>query len=256
MSNNIQAIFYDHSSYKSLLTNWSDKDLTDSGPRSIAKLAKDNGLDKLIFVSNSFSTFIEALKNCKKNGIQLVFGLELWLCDDAKIHDEESKKTEHKIIILMKNSKGYQDLVKIYSAMNLTNDNFYYKPRFDLAQLKPLWTDNLGIILPFFDSFIARNTTKFGATIVPAFPCAPVLCREQEPEHPHEQVINLALDDYNKNGDHQEIKTKTIFYEKESDFLAYTTYRCMKNRSSVEDPKLDWFCSPKFSFESYLSLAK
>ena len=252
--NKAVPIFYDHSSYKSLLTYWSFKDLVPDGPRSIIKLCTDNKITQFVGISNTFASFPEAYKGAKKAGLDFIFGIEFWLCDNRLVRDEASLANEHKVFVLMKNSQGYQDLIKLYTAVHSDKENFYYKARFDCASLKQYWTENLVLWLPFFDSFIAKNTLKHKASIVPDFPVEPALCREQDSEHPHQQIIDLALDRYNKEGKLQEVKSKTIFYEKREDMFAYMTYRCMKNRSNMEKPEMDEMCSPAFSFEDYLKL--
>lgn len=250
-------LFYDHSSKKSLLTYDKPSETTENGPRSIVKLCKDNGIDTVYGVSDSFSTFIEARKNCRSEGLKFRFGVELWMCDDAKVHDEASLKNEHKIIIFALNSDAYKDLIKIFSAAHASAENFYYKARFDFNQLNPLWTKNLRLALPFFDSAIARNTLGHGVNIIPNFPEAPLLLREQNSQIPYANTVNRALDRYNVAKDHEEITCKTIYYDKYSDFDAYTVYRCIHNRGATfDDPKMSYFCSPTFSFEDYLSLAK
>ncbi len=247
-------LFYDHSSKKSILTYDPIKDVTEHGPKSIVKLCKDNDLKEIYSVSDSFATFIDAWKNLRKAGIKFRFGLEMWMCDDAKIRNEASLFNEHKIIIFAKNSDAYKDLIKIYSTQRMDRDNFYYRYRFDFNQLNPLWTDNLILALPFFDSFVARNTVRYNSSIIPKLPMKPVVFREQNTQHPQELVINNALDNYCE-GEYENVKTKTIYYNKREDIDAYTVYRCIQNRGATYDePKMDYFASPTFSFEDYLAL--
>lgn len=254
---NILPIFYDHSSKKSILTYWKEKELAPNGPRSIIKICKDSGINTIYGISNNFSTFIEAYKNCREAKINFRFGIELWMCDDAKVHDAASLNNEHKIVIFARNSDAYKDLVKIFSACHADRNNFYYKARFDFQQLNKLWTNNLILALPFFDSVIAQNTLKYNCNIIPNFPVPPIIMREQSAKLPIESSINYALDLFNNEGKYEEIKTKTIFYEKRSHFDEYTVYRCIHNRgSSIEEPKMDYFGSPNFSFEDYLQLSK
>ena len=67
--------------------------------------------------------------------------------------------------------------------------------RFDFKQLKPLWTDNLILVLPFFDSFIAKNLLSYGAAIVPHFDFTkPVLFREVGSNLPFAHLIDAALE--------------------------------------------------------------
>lgn len=259
MKNNIIPVFYDHSSKKSILTYDKPSDVTAKGPRSIVKLCKDAGINEVYGVSDNFSTFITAYKNCRDAGLKFRFGLEMWLCDDAKVHTEESLDTEHKVIIFAKNSKAYQDLIKIYSACRTTRDNFYYKFRFDFNQLNALWTENLTLALPFFDSFIQKNNLSYNSRIIPKFPVKPIIFREQSCEHPQQSLTDTFLDSYNTDNQYEEVKTKTIFYEKRKHLDQYTVYRCIHNRgnkSDFDDPKLEFFCSPEFCLESYLELTK
>ncbi len=257
MKKHIIPVFYDHSSKKSILTYWKEKELTPGGPLSIIKLCKDAGVKHIYGVSDSFATFIEAYKNCREAGIKFRFGVELWMCDDAKVHNEDSLYNEHKIIIFSRNSAGYQDLIKIFSAAHASRENFYYKARFDFNQLNALWTNNLTLALPFFDSFIARNAIGYNSHIIPNLPAKPVLFREQNAQHPMESSINDALDAFNIAGEYEEVPCKTIFYEKRAHLDEYTVYRCIHNRgASFDEPKMDYFCSPTFSFEDYLALNK
>ncbi len=248
-------IFYDHSSKKSILTYDPIKDVKDYGYKSIVKICKDHGIKECYGVSDSFSTFIDAWKNCRKEKIRFRFGLELWMCDDAKVHTPESLYNEHKIIIFAKNSAAYKDLIQIFSTQRMTRDNFYYRYRFDYKQLNTLWTNNLELTLPFFDSAIAQNTVSYNANIIPDFPAPPIIFREQNSEHPMAQTINDALDHFNYDGHYEEVKTKTVFYEKREHFDEYTVYRCVHNRGALfDEPKLEYFCSPSFSFEDYLKI--
>ena len=250
--NDIIPIFYDHSSFKSILTFAKIKDVKKSGPKSIVQICKENNLKKCVFVSKQFFTFDEALKNCKSEGVELIFGLEFVMCDDAKIHTEESITNEHKIIIFLKNGQGYEDLLRIYSACHANIDNKYYVQRFDYKQLKPLWTDNLLMALPFFDSFVAKNLLQYGATIVPDLSFVkPTILREKNSGIPFAPLIDKALDNYNVDKSLSEQSVKTIYYAEKKDFAAYNVYRAILNKSSFMKPQLDHFSSTNFSFENY-----
>lgn len=245
-------LFYDHSSYKSILTFWEPKDCLPNGPKSIVSLCKDAKLKECVFISKNFATLPEAWKNLKAEKINLFFGIEMIMCDDAKIHTDESRRNEHKIIIFFKNQDGYRDLLKLYSACNTDPENKYYVMRFDYKQLKKYWTNNLMMALPFFDSFVARNLLGFGTTIVPDLSFTkPVIFREKNSGLPFEPLINEALNRFNPNKEYKEQFVKTIYYGERKDFKAYMAYRCILNRSTYTEPELRHFSSQEFCFESW-----
>lgn len=248
---NIIPIFYDTTSRKSILTFSKPSEVEEHGPDSIVKLAKDAKLDHVYCIGDTFHSFMEAQKNCKSEGISHHFGLEVWICNDVNDKSDESRWTEHKIIIWALNSAGYEDLVKIYTTIRSTRDNFYYHFRYDLDKLKALWTDNLMITLPFFDSFIAANALKWGAKIVPNFPVAPVFMREVDTGIITENQINLAIDRFQEVNHWDEMKVKTVYYAKAEDFKAYTVYRTIEKQSEFSNPDIEFFSSNKFSFENW-----
>jgi hypothetical protein len=55
-----------------------------------------------------------------------------------------------------------------------------------------------------------------------------------------------------KSPSHLTQETKSIYYKNRDDFLAYLTFRCINNRSSLEKPNIDHMCSDEFCFESWM----
>lgn len=254
----IIPLFYDQSSFKSILTlEKPRKTLDPSASDSIVEICKENGLKKCVFISKNFSTFIDGWKNLRDVGIEPIFGVEFVMCDDAAVHTDESRANEHKVIILMKNKDAYRPLLNIYTACNANINNKYYVQRFDYKQLKPLWSDNLLLAIPFFDGFIGKNLLSYGAAIVPDLSFTkPVLFREVGSGLPFEHLIGAAFDRYNKDGALQQFDTKTIYYKKRKDFRAYSVYRGIMNRELHSKPNMEHFGSREFCFESYKDLIK
>lgn len=253
----VLPIFYDHSSQKALLTWWAEEDCKPTGPQSILSVCKQEGLKKVVFVSKNFSTFLEAWKICKANKIQLIFGVELRMCDDARTRNAESIYNEHKAIIFARNSKGYQDLLKVYSQCHSNPENKYYVQRFDYKQLAEVWTPNLHLAIPFFDGFIARNTIGFNTNIVPDISFCKnqtVIMREVKTEHPFEMVINPALEKYSNYTGIPIENTKTIYYKTREDFLQYSVYRSIQNQQPFVNPNIEFFCSSAFCVEVWKEL--
>jgi DNA polymerase III alpha subunit len=250
----ILPIIFDDSSRRSLLTFDPPEDYKGSGPIPIVKLLKDAGLTECFFVSPNFHSYIKALKLCDKHKITLHFGLELWVTDDAAVLDESSRANESKIIVWQKNSAGYEDLIRLYNAFQTHKEYFYYHMRYDWKGVKAHWTDNLELALPFFDNCLSRNTLNYGSQIVPDFPEKPILFREISTDHPHEPLINMAIDRFNIAGDHEVVNTKSVYYVGDGDFKAYMVYRCIHNHSRFAKPELDFMCSSAFSWNRFLTL--
>jgi DNA polymerase III alpha subunit len=253
---NIIALFHDHSSRRGILTYWKESECIEGGPQSILKLAKEANLKEVFGISNNLHTFFEAYRNLKEQNISFRFGLSLIMCKDVNDKTEDSLKTEHKIIVWAKNSQAYKDLIKIYTKCHADINNKYYIQRFDFNQLNALWTNNLILSIPFFDSFIHKNLLQYGSNIIPQFPVQPIIFREQNSGLPFENLINNALDNYNKDKSMEEIRCKTIYYENKDDARAYITYRALDNRASFNSPGIDFLCSNNFSFQDYKELIK
>lgn len=77
-----------------------------------------------------------------KAGIKPILGCELYISSqDSTIKDASNKKLSH-LVILAKNKKGWQNLIKIVSESNKP-ENYYYKPRLDLKKLGSLLDGNM-----------------------------------------------------------------------------------------------------------------
>lgn len=73
----------------------------------------------------------------KKRGIKPILGCELYISsDDATIQNKDNKKLSH-FIVLAKNYRGWQSLIKIVSESNKP-EFYYHKPRLDINRLANL----------------------------------------------------------------------------------------------------------------------
>ena len=191
--------------------------------------------------------FLEAYTNAKEVGVKLIFGLRLTFCPDLSDKSEEGRANSFKNIIFIKNEKGYKDLIKIYTRA--AQDGFYYEPRMDFRTLKSMWTDDLLLGIPFYDSFLYNNKYT-NSQCIPNFSfAAPVFFIEDNDalldEDLAASVINFCKDKY------EVVKSKSIYYKNKEDFSAYLTHRCINKRTSLDKPNFDGMCSNEFCYESY-----
>ncbi len=228
-------------------------DAPKKGPISICNIAKDEGLKKVFLVETNFVNFMLGYKNLKDAKADMVFGLKLVVCEDMNDKSDASFKTESKIIIFLKDSDGYQALIKIYSKA--AQDGFYYVPRIDWKTLKTMWSEHLILALPFYSSFLAKNTLTF-ATIVPDLPAKPLLLKEIGQELPFDSILNNVVDRYAASTDSIIQAVKSIYYFKREDAKKWMIWQCVLSRSTFDKPNMDHCSSKQFSYESYKELIK
>lgn len=252
----ILPIFTTHYSIgSSLLTTEEPRDLEKrkpGGPVSIPELAKDEKFKHVVIVDDRIDGFIEAYKNIGKSGAQLVYGVKLTVCADMTARDENSLSTESSVIVFIKKTEGYNDLLKIWNRA--WTDGFYYRGRIDWKTLKEFWTPNLTLGLPFFSSFIARNALSMNA-IVPDLPSIPWVFREIDSGLPFAEVINKAIDTFKAEHKASIQPCKTIYYKSSKDFKSYVVMRAIHERAAFDSPRVDNLASDKFSFDAWKELA-
>lgn len=251
----ITPIFSTHYSYGTSILTLEEVGKTEVGnPISICDLALEYGLKQVTIVDDHIDGFIEAYKNLNKIGSQLIYGVKLVICADMTAKDEASLKTESKVIVFVKNTQGYSDLIRLWNRA--WTDGFYYQGRLDWKTLKEFWTPNLTLALPFFSSFIKVNTLSF-SSIVPEFPCptSEVWClKEVESGVPFASLINKAVDEFIAQSGAQTQDVKSIYYAKPEDFETYQTFRAIDNHSTYGAPNVSHMCSDQFSFEAWKEL--
>jgi DNA polymerase-3 subunit alpha len=232
---------------KSILTLASPDKLDRSYPISIFDIAKAHKLEKVILVDDSISGFLEAHQSAKKAGVQLVYGLKLRCMENIEAKSDASLKTIHKIVIFIKNNQGYRDLIKISSTA--AKKGFYYKPNIDLTHLKALWTENLTLGIPFYDSFLFNNSL-YGHLCVPNF-FSPLTFFMENSGLPFDEFMQGKVKAYAASVDAEVIPARSIYYYKREDFVAYQTFRCINDRTLLEKPELEHMSSHDFCFETW-----
>ncbi len=232
-------------------------------PLSVFDLAKEGDLKEVVVCDSRIDGFIAAYKAATKAKVKLCFGLKLTICADMVLKDDASLRTESKVIVFARNGepdangnpKGYADLVRIWSRA--ATEGFYYTPRLDWTTLRALWTDNLTLALPFFSSFIARNTLTFGA-VVPDLPTAAhTVFREVGSDLPFARLIEGAVERYAAaTPGATVVQSKAIYYPSRAHFRPYVVMRALANRASWVKPKVDHLSSPEFCWEAFKELTQ
>lgn len=235
---------------RSILTLKSAGKSTESEPDSIIDLALQYGLKQVTLVEDGFSSFLEAYTNCQESKLQLVFGLRLSVCQDVEVKSEEALSTTSKYIIFVRNAEGYKRLVKIFTFA-ASPEVMYYEPRIDFKNLKKFWSENdLQLAVPFYDSFLFKNTLRF-SVCVPDFSFASPIFFIEHNNLLFDNLLATKVIEFCASNELQGMHAKSIYYARKKDFLAYLTFRCINNRSTLEKPEFEHLNSPTFNLESW-----
>ncbi len=83
---------------------------------------------------------IEFYKNCQKEGIKPIVGLEGYIVP-GDLHQKETKadRANNHVLLLAKNHNGYKNLMQLSSIANV--EGYYYRPRFDRQTLRKYAAD-------------------------------------------------------------------------------------------------------------------
>jgi len=245
----VLPLFKSHYSLgRSILTlEKKDTQLT-NGPDSIIDLCLDHEIKDFYLVEDSMGSFLQAYNNTKEEDLSFRFGLKINVTKDRNEKNEAALKTSSKYIIFAKNEDGYKKLIKIYS--DAASKGFYYVPRTDFGVLRELWDDSsLALAIPFYDSFIFRNTLE-GGECIPEFDFTEPTFLVEENELFFDSVVRNRIDSFCK-GKYEIQEAQSIYYKEQQDFTAYLTLRCMNNRSTWNKPNIEHLSSDGFSFESW-----
>lgn len=229
---------------KSILTLSPPDKVKENGPQSIFKILQDEKLTNLTLLEDNPHSFFDAHSYCKKSKISLQYGINFEIKNSCA---EEGDSSLHKLAIFMKNDAGYVPLMGIYSAQQKAKC-------LDYKMLKELWSPSLLAAVPFYDSFLHKNTLENG-TCVPDMSFFEPIFFVEENELPFDHLIKAAVDSYT-NGKFKVFGAKSIYYRKRSDIKAYLTYKCICNHGAgkkrlLSSPNFSHFSSDSFCWEAY-----
>lgn len=217
------------------------------GPSSIIDIAIEEKIKPLFVVEDSMAGFMEAYTNCSAAEIPLVYGYRVRVTAKITEKNEDSLKTESKIIIMARNSEGFYDLCKLATISAV--EGFYYAPRIDYETLNKKWTKNLDLIIPFYDSFLFKNSFYVSQSIPDFSVITPTFFIEKN-DLPFDNILTEKIKSFTA-GKYETVNTKSIYYKERRDFKSYVTYRCIHNRSTLAKPELEHLSSPEFCLESW-----
>ncbi len=102
----------------------------------MVRLAKDHDMDAIGLTDHgSMYGAIEFYKQCKKEGIKPIIGVEAYIAERTRFDKETGiDNKRYHLTLLAKNLTGYKNLMKLVTKANL--EGYYYKPRMDKEILR------------------------------------------------------------------------------------------------------------------------
>jgi len=250
----ILACYKSHFSIgKSIITLGKVKGKIDYYPPSIFDLVLHSGEKSLCLVEDCMTGYIEAVEGCIANKLNLNFGLRLEFTNNIENQDEKSLKNRAKYVIFAKNNAGYKQLIKIWSFA--ANQGFYYNACIDFKNLKKFWNDSLTLAIPFYDSFLHLNSLE-GHFHVPEFGDIKPTVFLEDNGLPFDDLLRAKAIDYAAKNGLETLEAQSIYYKSKEDFIAFATFRCIHERTTIEKPELSHFCSDGFCYDRWLERNK
>lgn len=219
------------------------------GADSLILIAKEHGLKDLFLVEDCMTSFMKADKLCNKFGINLRFGFRF----DCYSNKDLIKETSHKIVVFAKDSIGVKALYRIHKAVFSGNYGILD------SELNGICDEHVYVVVPFYDSYIAKNTLAMGKCI-PNFPKASDLFYFIEDNKlPFDGILKKSIEVAAPIA--RIVPAKSIFYKNRADYSALQTYKLICNRkfgkqATLNNPNLEHFASREFCWESYLEQIK
>lgn len=102
----------------------------------MVKTAKKNGMDAIAITDhgNMFGA-IELYKECQKNDIKAIIGVEAYIAARGRLDKEPGVDNKrYHLTLLAKNKQGYKNLMRLVSIASI--EGYYYKPRMDKEILR------------------------------------------------------------------------------------------------------------------------
>lgn len=210
-----------------------------SSIKDIVSKVKEFGQNSVALTDHgSVAGLIEFYKECKKNNIKSILGMEAYFTEDCQKAKENKQRYAYHIILLAMNNKGFNNLIKLATA---SNENFYYKPRIDFALLEK-HNEGLIVLTACMHGVIAYNLfdhkDKDDESIVkyPAnIPLAECYVQKlhaifgdrfylevQDGGIPEQQIINARMRDLSKKFNIPTVATIDAHYINQEDSVAHT----------------------------------
>lgn len=199
---------------------------------------------------------IDFFKVAKKEGIKPIIGCEVYTAPRGmKDKDPNFDKSQGHLILLAKDTTGYQNLIKLVSAAYV--QGFYYKPRVDIDEIKK---HSEGIIAlsaclagDVSQALMNRNYDKAKSIALKykeIFGQENYYIEIQDHNIPEQKEVNRELIKLSKEIGVSLVATNDVHYVRKEDSKIHDTLMCIQMGKTVNDPARMRFGSDEFYLKS------
>lgn len=199
---------------------------------------------------------VEFYKAAKKNGLKAIIGCEVYTSQRAMTDkDARLDKSSGHLVLLAKNNKGYQNLIKLVSEGFVKG--FYYKPRIDYDLLEKYSKDliclsaclsgeiqNLILQQRFLDA------EKLALRLKNMFSEGDFYLELQDHGLSEQKQVNMALLKMSKKLDIPLVATNDVHYLEKDDAPIHDILLCIQTGKNISDQTRMRFPSDQFYFKS------
>ncbi|MEW6455772.1 MAG: DNA polymerase III subunit alpha [Acidobacteriota bacterium] len=205
---------------------------------------------------NIFGTVSFYHKALEKN-IKPIIGAEVYIAPSSRFEKKgkEEEVTSYHLILLVKNEKGYKNLVNLLTKSYL--EGFYYKPRIDKELLQECSEGLIGLssclkgeIPSLLIKDLIPEATRTAGEYKEIFSKENFFLELQYHNLPEQKKINPLLVEIAKNLDIPLVVTNDIHYLKKSDAQSQDVLLCIQTNKKISDQDRLKFGSDEFYFKS------
>ncbi len=221
----------------------------------LMSLAKDYRMPALAITDhgNMFGA-IKFYQAAYKYGIKPIIGCELYLAPRGRL-EKSVKESPYHLVLLVKDSHGYQNLLKLVTAGYL--EGFYYRPRVDnellekynkgLIALSGCIHGEVPYLLSIGDREKAIGIARYYQQI---FDNQRFFLEIQENKIPEQEKVNQALVELSQELSIPLVATNDCHYLRKEDAGAHEVLLCIQTGKKLKDANRMKFSTEEFYFKS------
>jgi len=236
------------------------------GYTRISKLfdkVKELGMDSVAITDHgAMFGVIDFYKNAKKNGVKPIIGCEVYTAARTRFDKDPIKdKNMGHLVLLAKNNKGYNNLIKIVSKGY--TEGFYYKPRIDLEVLEE-YSDDIICLSACLAGDIKRkilNNDYEGAKELALklnniFGHGNFYLEIQDHGLEEQKLVNKNVIKLSNETGIPLVATNDVHYLSKDDHTAHDILLCIQTGKTVEDEGRMKFPTNEFYLKSHDEMLK
>ncbi len=202
---------------------------------------------------------IEFYRRAKKENIKPIIGCEVYLTTDSRFRKQDRKN--YHLVLLAKNNKGYNNLIKIVSKSWL--EGFYYKPRVDKDLLYE-YREGLialsaclqGEIPQYYLQGRDQKAEKTIKEYQEIFGGENFFLELQDHHLADEKKVNSKLISVANNKNIPLVVTNDVHYFNEQDADLHNVLLALQTGKTIDDEDRLTFPNDQFYFKSYDEIAE